>query len=103
MNCDARLNFAGPVVALLLVVAAALAWLAREARRECAQQQRRAEEAEMWLLLADAEIAAVRRRLADVERRHGNLQQLYAQLTRTLLRRNYYEIEQHVRRRRSAA
>lgn len=97
---DGSFDFVVLVVVMLLTVVAALAWMWREARRECAQQQRRAEEAELWLMLSDEEIAAVRRRLADVERRHGNLQMLYAQLTRRLLAKNFYEIEQHVRRKR---
>lgn len=97
---DGGFDFATLVVLMQLVMVGVLAWMVRTARRECAQQQRRAEEAELWLMLADEEIAAVRKRLADVERRHGNLQQMYAQLTRRLLAKNFYEIEQHVRRKR---
>jgi predicted negative regulator of RcsB-dependent stress response len=97
---DGGFDFAVLVVVMLLTVVAALAWMVREARRECAQQQRRAEEAETWLMLTDEEVEAVRRRLADVERRHGNLQSVYAQLTRRLLAKNFYEIEQQVRRKR---
>ncbi|GIK73826.1 MAG: hypothetical protein BroJett021_28140 [Chloroflexota bacterium] len=88
--------------AMLLVVIAVLAWMVREARRECAALRQRAEVAELWCLLAEEEEATVRRRLADVERRHENLQQMYAQLTRRLLAKNFYEIEQHVRRKRAA-
>lgn len=64
--------------AMLLVVIAVLAWMVREARQECARQQRRAEEAELWLLLADEEIDAVRERLANAERRHAHVQALYS-------------------------
>jgi hypothetical protein len=90
------------VIALLVPLSGVLTWMWLDAERECKRQQRRAEEAECWLQLADEEVEAVRRRLADVERRHGNLQAVYAQLTRRLLSRNYFEIEQHVRRKRSA-
>lgn len=88
------------LVALALPTMGVLTWMWLDAEGECRRQQRRAEEAELWLLLADEEIAAVRRRLADVERRHGNLQAVYAQLTRRLLAKNFVEIEQNVRRKR---
>ena len=88
------------LAALALPTMGVLTWMWRDAERECRAQQRRAEEAELWLMLTDEEIAAVRKRLADVERRHGNLQQMYAQLTRRLLAKNFFEIEQHVRRKR---
>lgn len=71
-------DFAGLVVLMLLTVAGVLAWMVREARQECTRQQRRAEEAELWLLLADEEIAAVRQRLANAERRHAHVQALYS-------------------------
>lgn len=101
-----------PVVPLVAVLVAAVVVLyglwrqavmvaaAEEQRRH--EQQRRAEEAECWLQLADEEVAAVRRRLADVERRHANLRAQYGRATRELLANNYYVIAQHVRRRKEA-
>lgn len=89
-------------IALLVPLCAVFAWMWHDAERECREQRRRAEEAECWLLLADEEVEAVRRRLAEVERRHRNLQEIYATATRQLLGKNYYIIEQHVRRKRAA-
>lgn len=73
---------AGNVIMLvvMLIGLAAMAWLVRDARRECERQQRRAEEAEMWLLLADEEVAVLRQRLAAQMRRNRSLQQMYAAL-----------------------
>lgn len=88
------------LVALLATLCGVLTWMYMDAEREIRVQRNRLEEAELWLLLEDEELAALRKRLADVERRHGNLQAVYAQLTRRLLAKNFYEIEQHVRRKR---
>jgi hypothetical protein len=44
----------------------------------------------------------VRTRLADVEKRHARLQESHALNVRRLLAKNYFEIEQHVRRKRQA-
>lgn len=78
-------DFVGLIVLMLLTVAGVLAWMVREARQECARQQRRAEEAELWLLLADEENAAVRERLANTERRHAHVQALYVGIVRQRL------------------
>lgn len=61
------------LVALALPTVGVLTWMWIDAEQECKRQQRRAEEAELWLMLADEEVEAVRRRLADVERRHGKM------------------------------
>jgi uncharacterized membrane-anchored protein YhcB (DUF1043 family) len=90
------------VIALLVPLSGVLAWCWRDAERECKAQQRRAEEAECGLMLSDEEVEAVRRRLAWRERQVVEVQAERAELIRRLLARNYYAIEQHVRRKRSA-
>lgn len=92
-------DFAGLVVLMLLAVAGVLAWMVREARQECARQQRRAEEAETWLLLADEEIAAVRERLANAERRHAHVQALYVEMMRQRLADSWPIIQKNLVRR----
>lgn len=56
-----------------------------EQRRQRQVQHRRAEEAEMWLMLADEEVAVLRQRLAALERRNRSLQQMYAALVQERL------------------
>lgn len=51
-----------------------------EQRSQRQAQQRRAEEAEMWLMPADEEVVALRQRLAAQQRRNRSLQQMYAAL-----------------------
>lgn len=75
-------DFAGLVVLMLLTVAGVLAWMVRQARHEMEQQRKQAEEMAMWAELQIEEINALRERLAEVERRHENLQALYTHQVR---------------------
>lgn len=88
------------LVAMLLVVVAILAWMVREARREMEQQCIRAEEMAMWAELQIEEINALRKRLAEVERRYENLQALYAGLVRHRLAASFPLIESNIVRQR---
>lgn len=70
----------GSLTGAILAVAYAI-----KQRRQRQAQQRRAEEAEMWLMLADEEVAVLRQRLAALERRNRSLQQMYAALVQERL------------------
>lgn len=83
------------LIGLLAPLCAVLAWMWHDAEQECRRLRIRAQESELWCELQDEELDAVRRRLdASLQRS--------AELQRCLLHRNYFEIEQHVRRKRSA-
>lgn len=84
----------------LYCVVVILAWMVREARQECARQQRRAEEAELWLLLADEEIAAARERLANAERSNAHVQALYSWHVRQRLADGWPIVLRNLERRR---
>lgn len=84
------------LIGLLVPLCAVLAWMWHDAEQECRRLRIRAQESELWCDLQDEELTAVRRRLDASQQRSAELQ-------RCLLKRNYFEIEQHVRRRRSAA
>jgi hypothetical protein len=64
------------LVGLALPTIGVLTWMWLDAERECKAQRIRAEEAETWLLLADEEAAALRRRLSAVERRNRTVRSL---------------------------
>jgi predicted negative regulator of RcsB-dependent stress response len=74
-------DFVGLIVLMLLTVAGVLAWMVRQAH-EMEQQRKQAEEMAMWAELQIEEINALRERLAEVERRHENLQALYTHQVR---------------------
>lgn len=84
------------VLAVAVIIFAAL-W--RQALDAAASQRKLAASNFDWACEGRNEVVALRRRLAHSERRHANLQERYADLTRRLLAKHYYEIEMNVSRR----
>ena len=58
------------MIGLLLPLCGVLAWMYADAEREIRIQRNRAEEAELWLMLEDEELDALRLRLAESEARY---------------------------------
>jgi hypothetical protein len=75
------------IFAIMLLVGAlvALAAYAGRQRQHAAVHEKRGDELWMWAELHRIEADAARARLRDVERRHVNLQTLYADLVRQRL------------------
>ena len=91
----------GITIACLVAAVGVLAGYASQEHGRAQRQRTRAEENWMWAELERTDAAILRKRLAQVERRHANLQAHYAELTRRLLANNYILIERHRHRKRS--
>jgi len=84
------------VIMLLVGALVALAAYAGRQRQRAAVQQKRGDELWMWAELHRTEADAARARLREVERRHVNLQTLYADLVRRRLAQGYITIARNV-------
>ena len=93
-------DFATLLLVMAVTVAVVLTWMWRDAERECRAQRRQAEELACWGELQIEEINALRQRLDAAERRHANLQQVYANLVRRRLAQSYPLIEHNLTRQR---
>jgi len=93
-------DFATLLLVMAVTVAAVLLWMWRDAERECKMQRRNAEELACWGELQIEEINALRSRLEAAERRHANLQQVYANLVRRRLAQSYSLIDRNLARQR---